>query len=196
MLALTTEQQAALAARHVMRRLFIYCDALALDGVTPAPVGFWDDVGTVTVEGRTYVGSGTVISVGSLSFVGDMSIPGLSVTISGIDPTAALLVRGETVGQRAIELKVGIFDVDTRDIIGDLVPRFIGKVDDIEIQTPQAGGNSTIVLTCESTSRALTISRYDTRSDACQRLRDPSDGFYSYASLQRDKPVYFGRRGP
>lgn len=196
MLVLSLAQKTALAKQHVMRRLFVWCDALGLNGVTPAPAGFWDDVGTVTVGSRIYVGSGTLISVASLSAVGDMTIPALSITISGLSAETAVLVRGSTVGQRPIELSVGIFDVVTRALIGNLIPRFVGKVDDIEIRTPEAGGASTIVLTCESTSRALTISRTETRSDASQRQRDPNDQFYRYTNMQATKPIYFGKSAP
>jgi hypothetical protein len=200
MLALTLDQQTALEKRHVMRRLFIWCNALDPDTLAAAPVGFWDDVGVVqvTVDGgaRTYYGSGTVVQVGSLSAVGDMTIPGLSITISGIPIETAVLVRGSTVAQRPIELHVGIFDVATRALIGELVPRFKGVVDDVEIRTPAASGVSDIVLTCESVSRALTIQRYDTRSLESAKLRDAGDLFYKYTSLQREKAIYFGRKGP
>lgn len=195
-LALTGAQQTALGKRHVMRRIFIWCDALDPDTGLSDPAGFWNDVGTVEVDGRTYVGSGALIGVASLSLPSDFTIPGLSITLSGLDPSVAALVRGSTVGQRPIEVHVGIFDTETRQLIGDLVPRFVGFVDDVEIRTPEAGGQSTVILTCESTSRALTIRRTGTRSDATQHERDSSDDFYRYTGLQRNKPIYFGRPDP
>ena len=200
MLALTSAQQEAIAKGHVMWRVYVWCDAIDLDGVTPAPTGFWDDVGVVEVEvdgePRTYFGSGTLVTVSSLSAVGDLSIPGFAVTLSGLPPEVAALVRGSTVGQRPIEVHIGIFDVDTRELIGEVIPRFKGVVDNIEINTPEAGGTSTVVLTCESVSRALTIRRYDTRSDASQHERDASDDFYKYTAVQRESQPLFGRKAP
>jgi hypothetical protein len=196
MLALTTEQQEALAKRHVMRRLFIWCEAKDPDTGDPAPAGFWDDVGDIEYFGRTYHGSGNIAQVATLAATGDLTIPGLSITLSGIASEAAALVRGETVGQAPISVKIGIFDVDTHTLIEPLVPFFDGKVDDIRITTPEAGGTSTIELVCESTSRALTIKRTDTRSDASCRALHPNDAFYSYTGVQRDKPLYFGRVAP
>ncbi|MEX2480192.1 MAG: hypothetical protein WD928_04955 [Gammaproteobacteria bacterium] len=195
MITLTTAQQEALARRHVERRIFVWCDALD-DMGDPDPAGFWNDVGTVEINGRTYVGSGPLVKVATLSASTDMTIPGLRVTLSGLPAEVAALVRGSTVGQRPLEVHVGIFDVDTNTLIPPLIPRFVGVVDDIDITTPEAGGESTVVLTCESTSRALTISRTGTRSDATQHERDPDDDIYRHTNLQSERPVYFGRKGP
>lgn len=195
MLNLTTEQRAVVGKPHVMRRVFVHCDAIDLDGVTPYPVGFFDDVGTVLVEGRTYYGS-ALVSVSSLSAVGDLSIPGMAVTLSGLPPEVAALVRGSTVGQRPIRVDIGIYDTETHALIGGLVPRFVGFVDDVEINTPEAGGQSTVVLTCESVSRALTIRRHETRSEASEKQRDAADTLYRYTNVQRAKPIYFGKSAP
>lgn len=196
MLALTTEQREALEKRHVMRRLFNWCEAKDTDTGDPAPAGFWDDVGDIEYFGRTYHGSGNLVQVATLAATGDLTIPGLSIAMSGIASEAAALVRGETVGQAPISVKIGIFDVDTHTLIEPLLPFFDGKVDDVKITTPETGGASTIELICESTSRALTIERTDTRSDASCRALHSADAFYSDAGVQRDKPLYFGRTAP
>lgn len=192
MIALTGPQQAALALGHVQRRIFVWCNALTSGGA-PDPVGFWNDVGTVVHGGRTYHGSGSLVQVQALASSSDMSIPGLRVVLSGLPPEVAVLVRGSIVGQRPIEVLVGIFDVANHALIGGLVPRFIGVVDDVEITTPAAGGDATVSLTCESTSRALTISRTGTRSNSTQHERDATDDFYQYTSLIRERRVLFGR---
>lgn len=194
MLDLSTAQREALASGRVMRALFLWCDALDPDTGDPSPAGFWTGAGPIEVGGRTYHGSGTLIRPEPLSAVSDMSIQGLKVTVSGLAPETNALVRGSTVGQRPIELHTGIFDPQTHALIGDLIPRFIGIVDDVEIVTPEAGGEGGIALICESHARALTIKRTDTRSSASQHQRDPDDDFYKYTGAQRAKPIYFGRK--
>ena len=196
MLSLTAAQQTALAKRHVMRRLFLWVEALDPDTGAADPAGFWNDAGTVTVGARSYTGSGTVIGVASLSATSDLTIPGLRITLSGLEASVSALIRGSTVGQRPIELHAGIFDTETRALVGDLIPRFVGIVDDVEIETPRAGSAGAVTLICESTSRALTIRRTETRSEATQHQRDPNDDFYRYTGLQRGKPLYFGRPDP
>lgn len=200
MLLLTTAQRLALEKRHVMRRFFLWFAVKNLDG-DDAPLGFWDDVGNVEVPTpapRTYVG-GELPSdggVSSLSLKGDLTIPGLSVTLSGTGEYANLLVRGRKIAQAPMTAHIGIFDVDTREIIPPLIPYFVGFVDDVDIQTPEPDGVGRIALTCESASRALTRKSTATRSDAFARARDSDDALYLYTALQRDRPSYFGRKDP
>lgn len=198
MRSLTPEQLEALAKRSVMRRTFVWCDAKNPDTGEDDPAGFWDDVGVVTVadDGKTYNGSGTLVSIGTLSAKSDLSIPGLSVTINGIAPESAALVRGSSVGQAPISASIGIFDVDTHALISPLSPFFVGWIDDVDILTPPAGDQSTITLTCESTSRALTIKSTNTRSPATLHLRNPDDKFFDYTAAISEQPLYFGRKGP
>lgn len=196
MIALSSEQQEALASRHVMRRFFIWCEARDPDSGLPDPAGFWDDVGDITFAGRTYHGSGSVISIGVLGAKGDMTIPGLEIVLSGIDDPSNVVVRGKAIAQAPISVHVGIFDPANHTLIGSLVPYFVGFIDDCTIRTPEAGGNGQIVFTCESASRALTRTSELTRSHASEAERDSSDDFYKYANLAREVPVYFGRKAP
>lgn len=196
MLALTTDQRTALEARAVMRRMFIWVEAT--DPVTgdPEPVGFWDDVGDVELDGKTYHGSGSVISISPLTAKGDLTIPGLELTLSGIDITAEVLARAKTIAQTPITVSVGLFNPADHELIPPLFPYFVGYIDDCTIRTPAEGGDSTMVFTCESASRALTRISTATRSNASEVERDADDAFYSYTGAQRDKPLYFGRAAP
>jgi hypothetical protein len=191
MLSLTAPQIAAVQAQSAMRRLFIWVDALTFGGAA-APIGFWDDVGTIVASSRTYYGGGSLITFADLSQVGDLSIPGMQVTVSGLDPNVALLVRGEVISQRPVEIDIGIFDTTTRAIIGSLVPHFRGKIDDCVITRAKDGGPATVVLTCESIARALTNTRGESRSQASTKERSPTDTFYKYTSAQRGRRLYFG----
>jgi len=196
MLALTAEQITALSSRMVKRRTFVWCEALDYDGVTPAPAGFWDDLGEITIGPRTYFGSGNLISVNTLSARSDMTIPSVQVVISAIQTEGVSLIRGFQLAQRPIEIALGIYDIAADTILPPLIRRFIGKVDAVEVQTPESGGTSSITLTCESTSRALTIKRTETRSPSSLAQRAPSDTFYQFTSGQSEQAVYFGRARP
>jgi hypothetical protein len=196
MLALTGAQITALQSRMVKRRTFIWCEALDYDGVTPAYAGFWDDVGAVTIGPRTYYGSGNLIQVNTLSARSDMTIPSVQVVLSAIQTEAVSLIRGYMLAQRPIEIALGIYDLATDTILPPLIRRFIGKVDAVEVQTPEAGGTSSITLTCESTSRALTIRRTETRSPSSLAQRNPADEFYKFTSGQSEQAIYFGRARP
>jgi hypothetical protein len=196
MQALTAEQITALQSRMVKRRTFIWCDALDFDGVTPVSTGFWDDLGDITIGPRTYHGSGNLIQVNTLSATSDMTIPSVQIVLSAIQTEAVSLIRGYMLAQRPIEIALGVYDIATDLILPPLIRRFIGKVDAVEIQTPEAGETSSITLTCESTSRALTIRRTETRSPSSLAQRNPSDEFYKFTSGQSEQAIYFGRARP
>jgi hypothetical protein len=193
---LTTAQQEALAKGHAKRRWFIWVEARDPDSGDPDPVGFWNDLHAIDYLAKTYHGSGNVIDISSVSARGDLTVPGITVTLSGVAPEALALVRGESIDQAPISVDIGIYDVETNALLEPLVPYFDGFIDDCQIDTPEAGGQSTMTLTCESTSRALTIERTATRSDASCKTRDANDDFYEYTGLQREKPLYFGRAAP
>jgi hypothetical protein len=196
---LSTPQRNALALRNVMRRVFVYVEALDPDTGDPAPAGFWDDLGNVDVDGLTYYGVGALgdaATASNIAATSDMSVSPLVLTLSGLPPEVAALVRGSTVGQRPISLSFGIFDVDSRAVIGSLVKMFDGFVDDIEIKTPKSGGASMITLTCESIGREMTIRSTDVRAHESQQARQSGDDFFKYTEGTPEQTIYFGRKGP
>lgn len=195
MLTLTADQRTALRQRQVVRRLFVWCEARDPETGDPAPAGYWNDVGDVVNSGRTYHGAGSVISVASLGVKGDFTIPSLTVTLLGLDAQANTMLRGSSIAQAPIEVKIGLFNPDTRVLLPPLFNYFVGLVDDVAFPTPEEGGDSVINLICRSTSRTLTLKRTATRSLATSIERDAADQFYAYAGVQR-RPLYFGRKAP
>lgn len=186
----------ALAQRHLKRRLFIWCEARNATTGDPEPVGFWDDIGNVEVNGRTYFGSGHVVKVDKIAAKSSLTIPSLTITFSGLAPEAIAVVRENAISQAPIEVLLGIFDVDTGALLDTLYLLFKGFVDSVTVETPEAGGLSNIIFTCESISRALTIKSTETRSPSSQEERDPDDRFYEYTGSQRERTLYFGGRDP
>src|SRR5690242_9862987 len=125
---LTTDQRTAVASNRLMRRDFLWVDS------DPA-VGFWSDVGNVTVDGKLYLGAGLAGSA-ALTRMSDLSIPSLTLTLSGVSDAVLSAVRGETLDQIPITLSIGLFDPESHDIIGPLIQVFTGKIDDVDIKTP------------------------------------------------------------
>lgn len=191
-MSLTSEHLAALTARTVVRRFFVWVEARTAAG-DAAPIGYWDDVGVIDVQGRTYYGSGSLISIGDIS--GDMSggVLSLPIRVSGISDEIAYALRGWRIDQVPITVRLGLFDPATRALVGGLIPHFAGRIDKCTITTPEAGGEAIIDLTCESASRDLTRASSDVRSASSQQRRKAGDDFYLYAGALKNKPIYFGR---
>ncbi len=196
MLVLTEEQQIALTSRQVMRRNFIWCDAKHPVTGESDPAGFWDDVGDVTIGDRIYHGSGSLFGLSTLSAKSDLSIPGITISLSGVSEEVVNLVRSSNLAQAPVEVSIGIYDVASHNLIGGIIRRFTGVIDNIDITTPAVGQKSTIVFTCESTSRALTIKSTNTRSASSMRQRSAADAFYDYTAAMPEAPIYFGRAAP
>jgi hypothetical protein len=195
MLALSNAQRQAITLGGVMLRYFIWCEARDPDTGSPAPAGFWNDVGDIVDGPRTYHGSGSLISISSLTAKGDLTKPKLTVSLSGLDVVANEMLRGRSIAQAPIEVHLGVYVMATQVLIPPLISYFIGFVDDVSIPTPPKGGDSVISIICRSASSALDAGRTSTRSLASSAERDPADDFYSDTGAQR-KPLYFGRAAP
>lgn len=190
-MSLTSEQFAALQARTVVRRFFVWVEAETFEGA-PAPIGYWDDVGVVEVQGRTYYGSGSLISIGDLSGDVSGSVLALALRVSGISDEVALGIRGYRIDQVPITVRLGLFDPSTRALVGGLIPHFAGRIDKCQITTAP-GSDAVIEITAESASRDLTRASTEVRSAASQQRRKSGDDFYLYAGALKNKPIYFGR---
>jgi hypothetical protein len=69
-------------------------------------------------------------------------------------------------------------------------------LDEVEI-ADAADGQCTLTLSIESNSRELNRASGDTRSDASQRRRLSTDGFFKHAAYAAaDTDIYWGRKGP
>lgn len=196
MFALTAAQTLAIQNPNVKRRLFIWCDAIDPDTLLPDPAGFWDDVGNITYLGKLYYGSGQVIRVTSIPARGDLTVPGITISLVGVSVEVIDLTRASGLDQAPIEVKIGLFNTSTHELLEPLLPFFDGFVDNVKIPTPEAGGDSVIELVCESTSRQLTAARTTTQTDTNCRKRYSTDAFYAYGAVQMTKPLYFGRAAP
>jgi hypothetical protein len=195
MLTLTDDQREAVSKRVAKRRVFVYCEANDPTTGDPSPLGLWDDRRTVTYLGKTYIGAGGVFSISSLPTRGDGTIPSLTVTLSGLASSAVALVNARSISQAPITVQIGLWNTQTLQLLEPLIGYFTGKVDDCKWTLPGADGKSTLELTCESASRALTIARTATQTAATCRARKATDGFYDTTGVQRDKPLYFGTKG-
>lgn len=199
----TAPNIAAIAARALIPRDFL--SITVRDIITDATTrfDFWSDAGAITVavfnpdtgsnENRTFKGVGTLIGIGPIAHVSNLTVQTIAITFSGLTQDANDFFRTENARQAKVEMWRGWFNTDTRAILDAAEPHFFGVVDSIESLTPEEGGEATIELTCVS-SQELTRANPDTRSDASQRLRDSVDEFYLDAAAVGEWNLFWGQK--
>lgn len=193
----------ALQQRVVEPRTFVWVTARDRDTGDPASVGFWDGLYDVTVSvisgvtggtaSRLYYGAGSLLSVEGIGGQGGLAAQEVSVRLSQIDGQVAQAFRGYDPTQAAIEIHTGIFTPGTNTLVDNPRAIFLGFVDEVEIRTPEEGGEGYIEARCQSHSRELTRTNTDTRSDQSQRRRDENDAGMIYAGQVAEWAPFWGQ---
>ncbi|MGK8640301.1 hypothetical protein ACRS7F_13480 [Brucella anthropi] len=201
---LSAENYAALQARQLVARDFLWL--VARDRSTGAlfSYGFWSDVGDVQAmmlnpntglaEPRNFEGSGTLISISDIPGVANLTVQTISVVMNQIDAAVENIVRGYDLKQGQVEVYRGLFSPLTRQLVAPAVNRFIGFVDEIEIKTPKEGEEGSVTLTCASHSHEFTRYNPSTRSHEDQKKRDPDDDFFVDASTIGEREHFWGQK--
>lgn len=194
----------ALAARTLVARDFIWFVARERDTGDPVTDGMWSDVGNITAEvinpdtglavERAFYGSGTLVAVSDIPLVSNVTVQQVTITLSQVDDRVADLVRTYDVKQARVEIFRGLFDPATRLLVAPAVPRFVGFVDQVEIQTPPEGEEGAVVLTCASHTQEMLRSNPDTRSHESQKLRSATDNFFQDASVVGEWELFWGKK--
>jgi hypothetical protein len=177
---------AALSARNVTVRDFIWIEAKTRDTRAVFSKGFWSDVGTVYAQvedprtgvntSRQFTGAGGLIQISPIIMAANLSVQTVNVTLSQIaDPST--LARAYDLKFARIEIFRGLFSPGTLLQLSPAFPRFVGFVDGAPITTPGEGGDGSIELTCVGHSQEMGRLNTATRSDADVRNRSSSDTF-------------------
>jgi hypothetical protein len=200
--SVSAENYAALQARRLVARDFLWFTVK--DRTTGAPVydGYWSDVGTYTADvvdpetggttSRQYFGSGTLISISDIPIVSNLTVQNLTITLSQVADRVNDLIRTYECKQGRVEVHRGLFDPNTRALVAPATPRFVGYIDTIDIQTPKENSDGGVVISCTSHTQELTRANADTRSDASQRLRSATDNFYQDTAVVGSWQIFWG----
>ncbi len=204
MRAISAENYAALQARQLVARDFIWFKARTYDTGAQVEHGFWSDVGNVSATvlnpetgaevTRNFEGAGSLIAISDIPLVSNVTVRSVTVTLSQIDEGVANLVRGYDLKQARVEIFRGLFSPATRKIVGPAFPRFVGFVDDPLITTPAENEDGSIVLTCVSHTQEMTRSNPDTRSNDSQKLRSATDNFFQDATTVGEWELFWGTK--
>lgn len=189
----SAEVAAALAARNVVTRDFIWIAAETLDTGETVQEGHWSGSGTLVapvvdpvtggIQTRTFFGSSTLKSIGDITLVQGITIQTFEFTLSSVDGRVNDFYRSFRLKQAVVQIFRGHFDPETRNLVGPATPRFSGFLDTAPLTTPKANEEGGITVTCTSHTQELTRSNSDTSSDASQKLRSATDNFFQDAAV-------------
>jgi len=201
--SISAENFEALQARRLMARDFLWLEVKERESGAPVYDGYWSDAGTIIAEvidpntggstSREWFGAGSLISISDIPLVSNLTVQNVTITLSQVVDRVNDLVRTYECKQGRVEIFRGLFDPETRLLVSPAVPRFVGFIDNIEIQTPKENDAGGVTLTCTSHTQEMTRSNPDTRSDASQQLRAYGDDFYADVSVVGEWEHFWGR---
>lgn len=195
---LTQLQSGRLVARYLV---FI----IGKDFTTGAPeeAGFWTGLSTVTATvidaktqaptARDFVGSGSIESIGDIVLSADIAVQTVTVRLSMVHDTVNNFIRGYDVRFAEIQIYIGVFNPETRELAANPFSLFLGYVDGAPITVDPMGGGSHVELQCVSNTREMTRSNPDKRSDESQQRRSAGDRFYQYTAVMGDRVIFWGQ---
>ena len=156
--------------------------------------GAWNDTFAVTYNGLSYAPLGGNFEVSEVPASSELDSDRVQVVVSNLSNQVTTVIANEQWHQRPCTLFVAF--LDDAGNVQHVMTRFSGMLDEVEI-ADAADGQCTLTLSIESNSRELNRASGDTRSDASQRRRLSTDGFFKHAAYAAaDTDIYWGRKGP
>lgn len=159
-------------------------------------VDVWFDAGTVSMtdawlnivyDGRTYTANGHYMGFAGLSEHYDMTIPTVTLTISGVDQTWIARVLSQPYIDRRVTIFKAFLDYTTLALIASPVLIFDGRMDTMSIQDDPSAGTCTVSGTASSQWSDFQRTPGRHTNDTEQQIFYPGDrGFEFSAQLNQN----------
>ncbi|QSX32627.1 hypothetical protein JYB87_12800 [Shewanella avicenniae] len=176
------EMMVILRQRNLTAALLVYLDFAS------GPVYLHSGVGQLAYQGNTYLGIGTLGSIGAVTESGKVAPKKLRLTLSGIPPELLSSALTEYYQNRPAQIRFAILHNDTYAVIGaDLL--FAGRMD---VMTLTDGDESTLQLDVNSRGIDWKNARNGRYTDADQQSRYPGDKFFEFVSQTVERELQWG----
>jgi hypothetical protein len=173
---------------------------------------FWTGVGTLTLDGEQWIGSGNLLSISDIEETLEMAVKGATVSLSGIPSEVLSLALSEPYQGRVCNIYFGTFKTSTsllkedsdyillqdgsqilidtaRDAFNEI---FSGYMDQMNIE--EEADSSRIELTVENKLVDLERARVARYTSGYQKSLYPSDKGFDFVEDLQDKPITWGRK--
>lgn len=198
--------QAALAARRLRARDYLWIIAKDLITDAPVSVGFWSglensthqvvDPHTGSTVSRAFYGAGSLIAIDDIPAIIGFDTSPITISMSQLDTQVNNAVRGYNCKFAEVQTFRGAFDPDTNVLLEAAFCRFFGYIDNIKIVTPKENEDGNVILTCMPGTVQALRSNPSIRSHEDQggvAGRHPGDDFFKDAAVVGDwGPMQWG----
>lgn len=148
-------------------------------------IRFWTGYGDRVIDGQTYTGTGSLLSISGMEEAADMSAKSSTVSMSGIPGALVSLALQEPYQNRPCRILFGVVNST------DIVESFSGFMDKMSID--DGGDTATITLSIES--KWVKLDRVNARryTSESQKSRYATDTFFDFVADLQDKEIVWGR---
>jgi hypothetical protein len=152
---------------------------------TGGTVRLWTGYGDRQIEGNTYTGAGSLLSISGLDEVADLSAKSITVTLSGVDQTVLALALAEPYQRRKLRVLFGVVNSTTS------VELFAGQMNTMTIE--DSGDSSVVSILVDS--KLVELERASNRryTSESQKSRHSGDTFFDYVAKLQDRQLVWGR---
>lgn len=173
---------------------YIFVEAILTIGTTGTPIRLWGGHGTLVIDSDDFTGIGARgLAQRNGGAIGGIA-QGMTLTLSGIEPAALVLLDAEEIRQASVVLYRLIFASDGKTLL-DAHVFDRGRVDTVETDET-IGKEAAINVAVESTARGLGRLGARMRADSDQRLIDSDDGYFKNTAYAGQKTLYWGGKKP
>lgn len=153
-----------------------------------SPVRLWTGTGNATIDGETYVGTGSLLNISSVEETAELAVRGATLTLTGVPSELISLALSETYQGRTCRIFFGVVDGST---YSNLTEVFSGYMDQMNIEEGPDFG--TIELAVENKLIDLERARVRRFSSGYQKAIYPNDKGFDFVEDLQDKQITWGK---
>lgn len=148
----------------------------------------WTGYGNITIDSKTFVGSGDVLNVSGLTESADVQANGITIMLNGLNASLVASALTETYQGRACKVYIGA--ISSGAVVADPYLAFSGLMDVMTVD--DNGETSDIIITAESRLISLERARDRRYTTEDQKIDYPDDKGLEFIADLQDKQIIWG----
>lgn len=154
-----------------------------------APVRAWSGVGTLSWDGKDFLGVGQFGGISQLEESDELRATGYAISLSGIPPEMISMAISEPMQGKPANVWVAFFD-ENHQLLADPVGPWRGRIDTSDVEL---GDTATVTLAVESRLIDWERPRIRRYTDADLKAEYPGDRGLEFITAMVDANIIWGR---